>query len=177
MGMEMAMMTNSSRSRIGISRCGTDTDRAQNILSDSRNGRRNVQPARFFGMQERPSKIEGKTRKRPIRADLQAAQFQRIDLGNIHTWDGGYSGTIPAARKHFENCRAAIGGFAEGKGKIQDGDAQFFLQQAFGGPKLLLQFLRRQLAYDRMTERVRSKSNSGLVHDVNLFPGQNAIGK
>src|SRR5713226_4487304 len=125
MGMEIAMMMNRIKSRIGVSPCAADADRDGSLLSARRTGGRNVQRTKLFGAQKCPAEIEGKTCERTIESDLHAAKFERIDLGNIHSWNGGYSGTISAARKHFEGCRAAIGGLAEGKSKIQDGNSQF----------------------------------------------------
>ena len=132
---------------------------------------------KLFGAQKRTAKIEGKTCQRTIEADLQAAQFERIDLGSVHAWDGGYGGAISAAREHSQGCRAAIGSFAKRKSKIQHRISKFFFKKAFGGGKLVLQFLRRQLAHHRMGERVRAEGNSRLMHGVNFFPGQNAAGE
>src|SRR6267378_282091 len=151
MGIETMMIANRIRSRIGVPQFAANTDRDGNLLGAERTGGWKAQGMKLFGAQKRPAKIEGKTGERTIRSDLQATNFERIDARSIHTRNGGYRRAIAAARKHLDGCRAAICGFAEGKGKIFHWNPKFLLQQPLGISQFAFQFRRGQLVYHRMT--------------------------
>src|SRR5258708_3028009 len=138
MGTEIAMMRNRSTSRIGIPQCAADADRTGKFLKTRRAIQRNIQRMKHFGSQKRTAKIEGKTRQRPMETNLQAAQFEEINLRGIHARNSGHGGTISTPRKSTECRGAAIGSFAEGKSKIQHRISKLFLKKAFGGDKFVL---------------------------------------
>src|SRR6266851_2700522 len=175
--MEIAMMMNRIRSRIGVSKRAADALRTLIHWCARAIDRQRVQGARFFHPQKRPIEIESEPRQGSIVAHLQSAELVRVNLGNIHARNGCYRGAISATREHLDGPGAEIRSLAEGKSKVQNRNSKFLLQQALGNSELLLQFPGRQLTDHGMGQGVRSESDPGPVHCVNFIPRQDAAGQ